>query len=246
MFLANAPGAGVSTSLPDIGLGYLATALRKSNHEVFISQREKDRNLVSFVKEFRRFDPDLVGFKVYSLQVKYVKEAINRIKQLRSNVTIVLGGPHVSAMGADHLARDFLDVDFFVVGEGEFPLLNLVDRLEQNLDISSIPGLVFRNGDRIIKNPKMIEDDVNVFGMPAWDLIPPQKYMDRWHFWAYQLPSAPILTSRGCPYRCAFCAQDVISGKKFRQRSLDLVFEEMTLLYMKYGVREFDILDDNF
>jgi radical SAM superfamily enzyme YgiQ (UPF0313 family) len=77
--------------------------------------------------------------------------------------------------------------------------------------------------------------------------MPPASYPESPHGAFFRrFPVAPIVTSRGCPYRCGFCSVPTLVGRKMRYRSPDLVVDEMELLRRDYGVREFQIVDDNF
>ncbi|MBW1915783.1 MAG: radical SAM protein, partial [Deltaproteobacteria bacterium] len=85
------------------------------------------------------------------------------------------------------------------------------------------------------------------YGFPAWDLIPPGEYPNAPHQgFAKAFPIAPIITTRGCPFDCSFCASHSINGRKVRFRTVGHVLEEMDLLQNRYGVKEFHIEDDNF
>jgi radical SAM superfamily enzyme YgiQ (UPF0313 family) len=83
--------------------------------------------------------------------------------------------------------------------------------------------------------------------MPAWDLINPNSYPSAPHgTFARSFPIAPLITSRGCPYSCTFCASFKIHGRKIRRRSSGSVLDEMEYLINDFGVKEFHIEDDNF
>src|SRR4029077_16336601 len=87
---------------------------------------------------------------------------------------------------------------------------------------------------------------VDEFGEPAWDLIDPRTYPPAPHgMIARAFPLAPIITSRGCPYKCSYCSAPVTAGKKMRYRDPTKVADEIERLISEYGVKEIQIEDDN-
>jgi len=144
-------------------------------------------------------------------------------------------------------------LDFAFAGEAETGLPRLLDTLgEERGDrgwggaFDRVPGLVWRDGIEVKENPRIFEEDLDSLEV-AWDLIPPASYPRAPHG-AYfrQFPVAPIVTSRGCPFRCRFCAVECVSGRKVRRRSVENVVSEIEILRDRYGVREIHIEDDNF
>lgn len=233
--------------IPDIGLGYLASSMRKNNHCVDIYQPRGETTLDKLRYKIREFQPDVLGIKVYSLALPEVKSAIAIFREERPSGIIILGGPHVSVAEPNELFDTFPDVDFILRGEGEISLPMLIRSIELKcVNPSDIPGMVYKLDGVPVANPPLLHRRLDDFDDPAWDLIDPRTYTERWFFWTPEFPAAPILTSRGCPHRCAFCAQNVINGKIVRWRSLDRVLSEMDYLMKQYGVRDFDFIDDNF
>ncbi len=247
VFLSVPPPSQIHTMMPDLGLGYIATGLRKHAHTVTIYQGEKDADFTGFRERLLAFQPDLVGLKVYSLEIRATREAIKHIRELFPSVPIVLGGPHISVMEPDKIHGFFQGVQYAIQGEAELSLPLLTDMLEHgSADFHDVPGLVYLQNDRVLVNPPIYHSNIDDFGFPAWDLMDPRQYTDRWFFWNPATRGAPFLTSRGCPYRCAFCAQNVVGGKKVRRRSLNSVFRELEYLQREFGITDFEFLDDNF
>ncbi|MBN1527206.1 MAG: radical SAM protein, partial [Candidatus Omnitrophica bacterium] len=124
----------------------------------------------------------------------------------------------------------------------------LADAIEAGeKDLSSINGLIWRDGANLITNPRSWVDDLDSLGAPAWDIIKPEKYPEAQHGAFFKkFPIAPIMVTRGCPFSCTFCAGNLVSGKKIRKRSIGHVLWEMNYLYRNHGIREFHIIDDNF
>lgn len=236
--------------VPPIGLGYLATALRKVGfHDIIIIDCLKENlGLNGLGKRLELLKPAVVGFQVYSYDFPWVVKGVAGVREWLPKVKIIIGGPHVSATEASAL-REIPEADFGFIGEGEAGLPLLVKRLlrGENISLRDIPGLVYREGDDIRVNPRGVISDLDALGIPAWDLMVPGEYPDSPQGGFYRnFPIAPVSTTRGCPYSCTFCGSAVNMGKKLRYRSIAMVLKEMRLLYDDYGVREFHIIDDMF
>ncbi len=232
---------------PSLGLGYLANSIRK-DHEVEILDCVKRKfNLLDLIKYIEKTSPDIVGFQFYTYDLNFIKEAVNKIKKIWSEIVIVVGGPHPSSCGVEIL-NQIREIDFAFQGEAEigFPifLTNLSNKCD---DFSEVNGLIWRKNSQIVCNPPSFHENIDELGFPAWDLINPQTYPEAQHGAFFKnFPIAPIITTRGCPFGCTFCAAHKITGKKLRKRSPKHVLEEINLLYNKFGIREIHIVDDNF
>lgn len=125
-------------------------------------------------------------------------------------------------------------------------MLELVDAYQSNNDVSKIKGIVYRSGDTIIRNgERPYCEDLDSLPFPARDLIPQHLFAPNMHNARYR-NCLSILTSRGCPFNCSFCAARLVSGKKYRMHSAEYVLEEMQLLKKNYQARQLLITDDTF
>jgi anaerobic magnesium-protoporphyrin IX monomethyl ester cyclase len=246
VFLLNPTNTRGGTRIPDIGLAYIANSLRNDGHTVDIMQGEKS-DLSDIRGRLETFRPDVIGIKVFSVEINAASRAIQMIRSILPASAIVLGGPHISIAPPEEALNYFTEVDYLIRGEGEFALPKLLRLLADGSDaFESVEGLVFRKNGSVMVNQAAVYENLDALDYPAWDLVDPRNYKDGWYFWSPEYPRAPFLTSRGCPYRCAFCAQNVVGGKILRRRSLDHVFSELELLQKTYGVYNFDFIDDNF
>lgn len=234
---------------PSLGLGYLATALRKIDQDVNILDCIKDRITIDkFPSLLRKYDPDVLGLQCYTFDLPYIGQALRIAKKVNKDIVTVVGGPHPTALPEEMMRKEGCDLDFLFAGEAEIGFPKLIEAIERgDKDLSAIPGLVFRDGDTIKINPRIVAEDIDSLGYPAWDLIHPQRYPEAQHGAFFkQFPIAPIMVTRGCPYPCTFCAGNLVSGKKIRRRSIDSVLSEITMLKKDFGIKEFHIIDDNF
>lgn len=241
------PPAPAHYVVPPIGLGYLATSLRQYGlGDVTILDGQKLRlTRASFVAALLRDKPDFVGIQVFSSGFTTARRAIRIVKETLPGSVVVVGGPHVTAT-ADRVLRDLPEADYGFCGEAE-PGLPLLLQPGAGRSLTDIPGLIFRDGDTIRTNRRAMVQDLAALGFPAWDLMPPNTYPDSPQGAVYRnFPTAPVLTSRGCPYECTFCGSPINMTRHYRTRPIAHVLDEVELLYRQYAVREIHIIDDMF
>ena len=239
-------GAGLNeaTVLLPLGLGYLAAALEQEGFSCSII----DAHCLGLSPEqvLKRIPPEtaLVGITVNSFTYDASLRIAKLIKSRDPRTAVILGGPVPTAIPGQVL--DEFDCDGIVRGEGEFALVQIMRNLASGatpLD-EKVQGAAYRdeNGGPPVINPTERIKDLNKLPFPALHLLPPLKnYRSR----ARKGPSAPIVTSRGCQYKCAFCSKDVF-GRRVTFRSAENVLEEIELLIDKHHVGQIDIVDDNF
>jgi radical SAM superfamily enzyme YgiQ (UPF0313 family) len=184
--------------------------------------------------------PDLVGITALTFNLIDVLQTAKTAKEINSNIKIVLGGAHVNIYPKETI--NFPEVDFLVLGEGEKPMKDLVDNLNQIKNLYNVKGLIFRDGNKIINTgPRELIQDLDSLPFPARNLIPYKKYFSAL---SKVGPVTTMFTSRGCPYRCLFCNRAHL-GKIFRARSAKNVVDEMEEC-QKMGIKEIFIYDDTF
>jgi anaerobic magnesium-protoporphyrin IX monomethyl ester cyclase len=228
------PGATV----PHLGVAYLIAVLKRAGiraHVMDIGLRHSDSHLIKLVKSIKF---DLIGVTAYSIGFRRTSKLIDLLRA-HTDSPIVLGGSHVSAFRKEvfHQAQ----VDFAIKGEGERPLLELCNELSKNnREIPNIRGLIWKHGNRIIENADSpYLTNLDALPYPAFDSFELSKYV----FFAEK--RIPIATSRGCPYRCIYCAVRLSMGRIFRPRSPKNVVDEIEHWYDR-GWRYFDLVDDCF
>ncbi len=243
-----APNSKAHTITPPLGLGYLAASLRKGGHEPVIVDLAKlrlngDRAAAAVLAEA----PDIVGISILSTAYLPARELIRSIRDRRPEVPLAVGGPHVTALPED--ALNDLEVDLGVIGEGEHVFPELVDRIASGKQLNGdMPSLCRRRNGRVdcpARAPFL--KDLDSLPFPAWDLIDPRTYPDLPHQLLHKrFPVAPVMTSRGCPFDCSFCASTTLWGRGWRTRSPENVVDEIEMLVRDYQVKEIHFEDDNF
>ncbi|MDB4349442.1 B12-binding domain-containing radical SAM protein [Omnitrophica bacterium] len=235
---------------PSLGLGYLATACREKGHDVAIIDCIKEGLRVDYlIEKIGDLKADMIGVQCYTFDLNFVKEILERCKGLNRNMYTAIGGPHPSATPKMSFEYFKDSLDFVFVGEAEKSLQLLLDKLEgtSTVDFAQIGGLAWRDGGSLRVNPQVFTEDLDTLGMPAWDLIHPERYPESQHGAFFKkFPIAPVMFTRGCPFPCTFCAGSIVAGKRIRAHSIDFMLREIRYLYDTHGIREFHVVDDNF
>lgn len=223
--------------LPPLGLAYLAASLEKKGHRVIIIDANAE-NLrpIKVVEKVAANKPGLVGIGAVTNTIHETWRIAKLVKKLK--IPLVLGGIHPTILPEESLKKDF--VDFVIRGEAETSLVQLAS--DNKLTI--IAGLSYKKGAKIIHNrPAALRRDLDSLPFPARHLLPLEKYQT---IGAKITPYATLISSRGCPFGCSFCSTRAVAGQSFRPRSPENVISEIDHLVKNYGVREINILDDNF
>ena len=245
------PDSGIYTVLPPIGLMALAAYFREnSKHETEIYDgREKCAVDEDIIRKIREFVPDVLGLSVLTMERTEGHHTAKLIKKHFPDLPVVMGGPYVTSEAEDALQN--AAIDYLVIGEGEIAGLNLFNALEKGEDPAGIKGVVFkRNGNLISTGMDEPVQDLDTLPMVAWDMIDLERYLhnpDRptpMNLHVKTQRSAPILTTRGCPYQCTYCHR--LFGKKLRKRSVEKVIEEIRYLKELNKIEEIEIIDDVF
>ena len=202
-------------------------------------------------QKMREFKPDIVGVSaLFSSQVSQAYAVARAVKKYNEKTIVVFGGIHASDKPEEVLNNE-KNVDFVMRGEGDYTWSKLIKNLfTPDGNVSEVPGLVQRNGESFIKNPMApLIHDMDALPIPAWDLVPMEKYFEIAMYHNPYVKSGRvgcIMTSRGCPDRCYFCSSTVFFGHKFRQMSPERVGEMVDYLVENFKIKELQIEDDNF
>jgi anaerobic magnesium-protoporphyrin IX monomethyl ester cyclase len=243
------PKYGYKEAMPWIptGKGYIAAVLREHGFEVKIIDNAlkayDDETLVGLIKEF---DPDVIGTGGMTLQFGDAKRIAQLVRLRHKDVLLVGGGIHLTLCPEDGL--DLFDL--VVIGEAEYTLLDVCKRYKEagkRLDkglFADIHGLCFKIDGETIRTPvRDFIKDLDVLPLPTYDLLEVEKYND---FLITGEKAVSIMTGRGCPFDCEFCASPALSKRKVRYFSLEYTFRLIEHLIEKYGFKNFRIMDDTF
>jgi anaerobic magnesium-protoporphyrin IX monomethyl ester cyclase len=222
---------------PPLGLLYIAAHAEKEGHQVAVRDlavRRKKEDI-----DFKKYD--VVGISTDTTRHRQALQLAGRAKA--SGCTVVMGGPHPGYVDEEILSTR--SVDFIVRGEGEVTFSTLVAALEKkNGQFDSIQGISFRSNGGLVRTvPRPFIENIDSLPLPARHLINMDDYR-RTKFGGRDI--TPLITSRGCPYQCAFCASSHFFGKKVRTRSVASVLNELEEIYHRYHFNAVAFVDDTF
>lgn len=231
-----------------MNLAYLAAYLRANGIETEIADFEvrpySESSLHSLLAARR---PDLVGVTCMTPTIKSGARLCSAVKAFSKDIPTVVGGAHANGLPVRTL-EEFPSFDLLVYGEGEQTLLDVCRRIEGRNGFYGVAGLVWRDGDHIVRNPpRDLLEDLDSLPFPARDLLeeaPKSGHASRG--FSNALRSTDVVTSRGCPFACTYCAVRATFGKSVRFRDLDCVEREIAELRERGGYEHFVILDSTF
>ncbi len=225
----------VKQTLLPMGIGYLLAVCERDGITAHIVDEQIDpdsfQRICTLTTSLK--PPYIFGFSVLTASFHVALTMAQRLKEKYPDCFIIFGGIHPTSMPEDCLSHP--EVDIVVRGEGEGVLPALYRHLKNKGPWQSLEGISYRQKDLFIHNP--------LGGCLNIDSFPPFPY-HRFDPKRYDLGF--IRTSRGCPYNCIFCSNQLTTGKHYRFRPTALVLQELDLLINHYGVREIDFQDDNF
>lgn len=231
---------------PPLGLGYIAACLRRAGHTVWIYDLNNGGITEElFLREAAAARPDLVGITTFTPSFMRARALAAELKR-RLGCLILMGGPHATALPRSTLGA-VPGLDAVIMGEGELPMLAVAREYDARgtVDFSSIPGAAFMEAGTYRENPAPpLLEDLDSLPYPARDLSDRPMYFTRRWLHAGQ-KSVTVLSSRGCPGQCTFCA-NICTGRRFRPHSPEYFVGELERLSSAHGVRHFRIYDDCF
>ncbi len=217
-----------------IGLGYLASVLRQANHDVEVYSQDQyhwpEEHLTKFL-DSNRFDMVGVGVCAGYYQYRKLLAISKAINAARHRPFYVLGGHGPSPVPAFFLEKTRADA--VVIGEGEVTIVELVEALERGDSLRQVRGLAYREGNGITATkPRPRIEDIDSIPYPAWDLFPMDYYALLRVVGAENRDRVfPVLSSRGCPYKCNFCYR---MDEGVRLRSVKAIMDEIRELRDNY------------
>jgi anaerobic magnesium-protoporphyrin IX monomethyl ester cyclase len=219
---------------PPMGLAYIGAFLRKYGHRVGIIDAEVEQLDKAQIAGLVR-TADLVGITTTAPTYGSALGLADLIKQTNADTKVVLGGPQATFLDRECLEKSAADA--VVRGEGEATMLEVAAAVQSG-SLYDVEGITFRDTDAIVRNPdRKLIPDLDAIPFPARNLLPMEKYSPP--------KSTGVISSRGCPFRCIFCASSNLYHKTFRSRSAYNVFKEVAQL-VGQGYENVTMLDDNF
>jgi len=228
---------------PPLGLGYLASYLKKEGHDVKIIDGLRDSlDNEHILREILKEKPDAVGITCLTA---FYHEVVGLSNLLKDNkILCIIGGVHPTFLPYSTL----LDTraDFVICGEAEKALLSLVKNNFNNCGIRGIYSIKDLKSDEELIEKAEIFENLDEIPFPDWEQINPGLYPKApYGAILKNFPAAPVITTRGCSFECAFCASPRLYNKRTRFRSPENVIDEVRYLTSGFGIKEISFIDDN-
>ena len=228
---------------PPLGLLYIAATLRERAPGVRVDVWDAQARRWTYEEleaELRDTDYDLVGISAMTFTLVDSHRTARLVKALHPGTKVVLGGTHVHLFPEETIALD--GVDFAFMGDAEFTFSDFVSRIGRPDEYPGIGGLVFRDGQgRLVKSEPALVKDLDRVPFPDRTLLDIRLYNS---LLGRRALNTTIVSSRGCPYRCAFCDRPLSPvTSHFRWRSARNVADELEAC-VALGIRDFLFYDD--
>ncbi len=239
--------AGAGSSLPSLGILFLAAVTRKYGFPtVLVDAAALNLGPDGLLMRVESERPDVLGLSATTFSIFHAAAFARRVRESLPDITVIIGGPHVSAAPLETMER-FPEFDLAVIGEGEETIIEVLKAVDSGGTFDDISGIVIRHeGGITVHERRAFLSDLDTLPFPAWDLLegfpgcyPPATFKVK------NLPAASLVTSRGCPNRCIFCDRSVF-GSSCHAFSAEYVMAMITHLVKRFGVREFSFEDDTF
>ncbi len=237
--------------MPPYTLALLNACLKKEHDVQLFDPNYNNMTEEEVFHFFQETQPEIVGVSSISTEYTKTSRLMNAVIKEALPNSIVIQGGIIPTVILGTAMRD-PKVDYWIIGEGEFRFPRLLAELRKSQpDLSSIDGLAYwEDGVARINPPNGFIKDLDSVPFPDYGNLGLLDYGNEVIKYTPALlprksPFAVTITSRGCPYRCIFCAASTVSGRKIRFRSANNVLNEIDVLY-KGGIREIIFLDDHF
>ena len=230
-----------------LGLGYIASILLNEGCEV----RVLDINALKLgeedvAKQIAASGFDIVGITALITQYTYVKWLTETVRRINPSARIVIGGGLATAVPEIILKNS--EADISVIGEGEDTIREVITALRNNTRLKDVRGIYFKENGNICRTELRAPiENLDSLPLPARHLFPMEKYIGSMDlgFVDPRIRATNLVSSRGCPYNCVYCCQDIFS-QTFRARSVPKIIEEIQLLKRTYNLNGITFNDDTF
>ncbi len=227
------------------GLGYLSSVLKQAGHETSLLYLEREQTADDFVAQVEALNPCVVAFSATTNQYPYVVRCAAWLKRALPATLTVVGGTHPTLVPEQVLGSRVFDA--LCVGEGEYPLLDLVTFIQDGRDPSSIANLWFSRPEGDVRNSlRPLLSDLDTLPFADRDLFSFSEILAANDGWV------DMMAGRGCPYGCSYCSNPGLReryrglGKYVRMRSVANLLTEIRELSSQYRIKVLNFQDDVF
>jgi len=224
------------------GLASISAVLKKNDiQSISLIHFSKEPDLIKWEEYLKEQKPDIIGIYSTAEQFHFVRKLISKVPR---GIFTICGGPHPTCYPM--CIEDIPRLDAICIGEGEYPMLELVNALKKGRDYSNIKNLWIKKDGNISRNKtRPFIDNLDELPFEDRELFNLQRSIDK-----YGLKQVRVMTTRGCPYQCTYCANQRISktqsGSYVRFRSSAHIMDELNYLNENYRFKEIFFDDDIF
>jgi len=232
--------------MPPLGLASIAAYVEANNIICDIIDCYANPDSDSLIKEYLQGEkPDFIGFSCTSSSFLDGVRIATFAKKIRPNVSVIFGGPHVSAL-KESILHDHPVIDYVCVGEGEETLRELMQANSNKIE--TIQGIVHRaaTGKIVFTGYRKNLLALDSLPFPAYEKL--AGYPERYSLPIFNYPKTPntsCISSRGCPYACSYCDRSVFK-RTFRYNSAEYLYRHLEYLKTKFNIRHINFYDDQF
>ncbi|MCX9011215.1 MAG: radical SAM protein [Candidatus Methanoperedens sp.] len=224
--------------IPPLGLLKIAALPDKNGHEVKIF----DGNLIAetkIKKEILKRNPEFIGITTFTGPILKGALEISRFAKENTEAKVIWGGVHASLLPFQVINEDCVDI--VVLREGDYTLNEII---ENKNNLEKVRGIIYKEHSKIYNTgDRGLIEDIDQLPLTPWHLIDATKYIASW---GDAKRTLPLITSRGCPYRCAFCYNTEFNKRKWRNYSTENICRELDYLISNYPIDGVRIMADNF
>lgn len=180
------------------GLASISAVLKEGGHDVSLYHLSAPVSKEKYMQVIKNYNADIIAFTAWTFVYPYIREFLRWTKEATGAFT-VCGGYHATLAPEEVITEE--GIDALCIGEGEYPMLDLCNKLERGEEIYDIESLWFRKGDQVIRNPvRPYPENLDLLPMPDFKLF------DFENFLSSKIKTALVMLSRGCVFNCTYCA----------------------------------------
>jgi len=218
---------------PPLGLMYIARILSMKDIETSIIDARHERIGPAKIKKLLT-QSDVIGISIPSFARKNAEKIIKMIREIDNDIFIIAGGPHCTLFPMDAIAAG---ADAAVKGEGEYAAMHFKEILEGK----DVAGVYRKEGGR----DGIIIENLDEIPFPSHEMVKKYEYGYIAGFKPFKAKFTAMISSRGCPYKCKFCSREIFAGRRYRERSVENVLDEIKFV-INEGYNGIIFVDDNF
>lgn len=230
-----------------LGISYISSYIKQFGHTAEVMDYTWGGGVQDCIDRIEEGRPDVIGFSLTSSDLPFSLEVARAIKRVDKQLPIIFGGAHATVTPETLILHDC--VDMVCVGEGEYAVRELLDRMENEQDYFSVPNFVFKKDGEVIRNPVApLEPNLDLFPFPDREIWDMERYIEATH------GTIDLIAGRGCPYKCFYCINHKLhqinsaAERKVRFRSPENILAEIDHVLKSHPeqVQYLFFLDDIF